>query len=95
MMCRQIDTVNHRLKQLLSATNRVTPEIEQALTQAAQIRAQCQVMMLNHFYEVSQAMPAEQGRRYLEWMQALTLTPTYHASETNSAPATAHEQHRH
>ncbi len=29
--------------------------------------------MLAHFYEVSQAMPPEQGRRYLAEMQRLTL----------------------
>jgi hypothetical protein len=29
--------------------------------------------MLEHFYAVSRAMPAEEGRRYLEWIQAQTL----------------------
>jgi hypothetical protein len=29
--------------------------------------------MLAHFFEVSRAMPAEQGRRYLAEMQRLTL----------------------
>src|SRR5689334_14856790 len=37
--CRRIDEVNEHLKELLAATNTITPEIEQALLQAAQLRA--------------------------------------------------------
>jgi hypothetical protein len=43
------------------------------LTELGLLRAQCQAQMLRHFKEVSQAMPAEQGKRYLGEMQRLTL----------------------
>ncbi len=31
--------------------------------------------MMQHFYEVSRAMPPEQGKRYLAWVQSETLLP--------------------
>jgi hypothetical protein len=37
-----------------------------------QLRAQCRAQMLRYFTTVSQAMPPEQGRRYLEKMRQLT-----------------------
>lgn len=90
-MCAQVEAINERLRGLLNATNQITPEIEQALSEAAQIRARCQGMMFDHFYEVSRAMPPEQGRRYLAWVQRQTLLPTYQGTghSTNSSPATA------
>src|SRR6266705_5990826 len=58
-MCRRIDDQNAKVQQLLSATNTVTPEIKQALAQAAQLRVECQSAMMQHFYEVSRAMPPD------------------------------------
>jgi hypothetical protein len=46
---------------------------DEKLVELATLRAQCQAQMLRHFQEVSQAMPAEQGKRYLNKMQRLTL----------------------
>ena len=76
--CRLIDEKNDRLKDLLSNTNRVTPEIEQALAESALLRAECQKKMLQHFYEVSRTMPPEQGKRYLAWIQEQTIMPDSH-----------------
>ena len=53
----------------------VTPEIKQALAEAARLRAECETAMLQHFYEVSRTMPSEQGKRYLAWVQQETLLP--------------------
>jgi hypothetical protein len=72
-MCRQIDAQNQRLKELLAATNQITPEIEAAIAESSQLRAECQRNMLKHFYEVSRTMPPEQGRRYLAWVQQRTF----------------------
>ncbi len=72
-MCRKIDAKNAELQKLLAATNVITPEIKQALADAAQIRAECQAGMLQHFNEVAQTMPPEQGKRYLEWVWQETL----------------------
>ena len=82
-MCRQIDAQNARLKQLLAATNVVTPEIKEALVESARLRSKCQSAMLGHFYAVSRVMSPEQGRRYLAWMQSECLTPAPMAT-TNS-----------
>ncbi|MFO1511993.1 MAG: periplasmic heavy metal sensor [Verrucomicrobiota bacterium] len=75
-MCRAIDAKNAEIQRLLSATNVITPEIKQALAQAAEIRAECETSMLDHFYKVAQTMPAEQGKRYLDWVQSQTLKPS-------------------
>lgn len=74
-MCRRINEKDAQLQLLLAATNVVTPEISKALSEAAELRAECQAHMLNHFYSVAQAMPPEEGRRYLAWVQSETLTP--------------------
>ena len=74
-MCRKIDEKNTQLQLLLAATNVITPEIEQKLSEAAQLRAECQTAMLEHFYEVARVMPIEQGKRYLAWMQQETMMP--------------------
>lgn len=75
-MCRKIDAKNAQLQKLLAATNVITPEITQAIAEAAEIRAECETAMLGHFYRVAQTMPPEQGRRYLEWVQQETLKPS-------------------
>ena len=75
-MCREIDAQNTRLKTLLANTNVVTVEIRQALADVSTLRAKCQANMLNHFYQVSQVMPPEQGQRYLAWVQKETLIPS-------------------
>jgi len=66
------------LKELLASTNTVTPEIDQLLSEAAKLRAECHKQMLQHFYEVSRTMPPEQGRRYLAWVQERTILPDSH-----------------
>ena len=89
--CALIDAKNAELAKLLAATNAVSPEIEKALREAAELRADCQKAMLEHFYAVSQTMPPEQGRRYLAWVTERTL-----GSEHNSmthAPTAPHEHH--
>ena len=81
-MCRRIDQQNAKLKRLLAATNTMTPEVEQFLAEAAQLRSECQRDMLRHFFAVSQTMPPEQGRRYLEWIlerTVLAAAPMYAA----------------
>jgi hypothetical protein len=77
--CRRIDERNAQLKLLLAATNTLTPEIEKTLAEAAQLRAECQKEMLRHFYEVSRAMPPDQGKRYLAWVQEQTIRADTHS----------------
>jgi uncharacterized membrane protein len=87
-MCQQISANNLELQRLLATTNVVTPEIKEVLSQAAQLRAQCQANMLAHFYAVAQTMPPEEGQRYLAWVQKETLAPSP-MMPLMSAPASA------
>ncbi len=86
--CRRIDEKNQQLRQLLAATNTVTPEIRKLLQEAADLRAECQTRMLEEFYAVSRTMPPEQGRRYLAWVQGRTVLSDAHSQM--QAPAHSH-----
>jgi len=76
--CRKIDLKNQELRELLTSTNTLTPEIERKIAEAAQLRADCQKIMLQHFYDVSRTMPPEQGKRYLAWVQEQTVLSDNH-----------------
>ena len=76
-MCREIDAQNVKLQTLLSGATNVTPEISAALAESARLRSECQSMMLEHFFEVSQTMPTNQGRRYLAWVKQKAFLPDY------------------
>ena len=78
--CRRINAKNAELKAMLVKRPTPTLEIEKALTEAAQLRLECQKSMLKHFVAVSQTMPPEQGQRYLAWVQEKTLLSA-HAME--------------
>lgn len=72
-MCDRIAARKQELHAALDAGPGLTPQAEQKLAEVGTLRAQCQAQMLRHFHEVSQAMPPEQGGRYLKEMQRLTL----------------------
>ncbi len=76
-MCRRIDEQNAQLQKLLAGATNTTPEIDAALVEVAQLRSGCQRMMLRHFFEVSQTMPPEQGRRYLAWVKGKVFAADY------------------
>jgi hypothetical protein len=72
-MCRQIAAKKQEVETTLAGATNLTDEARQKLSELGTLRAQCQAQMLEHFAEVSQAMPPEQGRRYLAEMQRITL----------------------
>jgi hypothetical protein len=72
-MCAKIAAKKAELQAALGDGTNLTAEAQQKLTELGELRAQCQAQMLRHFIEVSQAMPPEEGRRYLEEMKNLTL----------------------
>jgi hypothetical protein len=94
-MCRRIAAKNTEIRDLLSQAKTVTPEIERKLAEAAQIRADCQKQMLQHFYQVSQTMPPTQGKRYLEWIQEKTFLAGYGMMHQPPPSHPAHESHSH
>lgn len=77
--CRRVDEKHRELATLMAVSIDVTPAVQKVLGEAADLRKECLGQMLRHFYTVSQAMPPEQGRRYLAWMLAETMAP---ASQT-------------
>jgi hypothetical protein len=66
---------------------------KQKLTELALLRSQCQAQMLQHFIEVSQAMPPEQGRRYLAEMERLTVSDHEQTEQSMSEPAGHEHMH--
>jgi Spy/CpxP family protein refolding chaperone len=74
-MCDKIDQSHTALKNLILSNRTMTPEIEAALQKDSAIQQQCRSDMLHHFYEVSQVMPPEEGKRYLQIMQVQVVEP--------------------
>lgn len=72
-MCVKIAEKKRELASALDGNTNVTAGARVKLNELAALRAQCQGQMLEHFMEVSQAMPPEEGRRYLAEMKKLTL----------------------
>ena len=72
-MCAKIAAKKSELASVLGTGTNLTAEAQVKLTEIAALRAQCQAQMLRHFATVSQAMPPEQGRRYLAEMKRVTL----------------------
>ena len=93
-MCKQIAAKKRELEAVLVGATNVTTTAEQKLSELGALRAQCQTQMLRHFAEVSQAMPPEQGQRYLAEMQRLTLGFHEQIEQSMSHPAD-HEHGNH
>ncbi len=92
-MCAKIAAKKTELETALNDSTNTSPAVRQKLAELAALRAQCQAQMLQHFAEVSQTMPPEQGRRYLAEMQRLTLG-LHEQTEQNMSPS-AGEMHGH
>jgi hypothetical protein len=91
--CARIAAKKQELQTALDKAQGMTPEAQQKLAEVAALRAKCQGNMLAHFYEVSRAMPSEQGRRYLVEMQRLTLGFHEQIESTMSPDAAGHHGH--
>jgi hypothetical protein len=92
-MCAKITTKKSELETALNGSTNINPAARQKLTELAALRAQCQAQMLQHFTEVSQTMPPEQGRRYLAEMQRLTLG-LHEQTESSMSGSMDHEHHQ-
>lgn len=91
-MCAKIAAKKSELDAVLGGSTNVTAEAQVKLNELAALRAQCQAQMLQHFIAVSQAMPPEQGRRYLAEMKQLTLGNHEQVEQTMSdAPGHEHQ----
>jgi small-conductance mechanosensitive channel len=90
-MCALIAAKSAEVQTALGNGTNVTVEAQKKLTELGELRAQCQTQMLRHFIEVSQAMPPEQGQRYLAEMKKLTLG--FH-EEIEQSMSAGHEHHQ-
>ena len=91
-MCAKIAAQKRELNSVLAGSTNITAEAQAKLKEIAELRAQCQAQMLQHFATVSQAMPPEQGQRYLAEMKRLTLG-THEQTEQSMSGNTGHEHH--
>jgi len=91
-LCARIAAKKSELESALGNRTNVTAEAQLKLNEIAALRMQCQSNMLQHFFTVSQAMPPEQGRRYLAEMKQLTLGD-HEQMESSMSGATSHEHH--
>lgn len=89
--CRRIEEMNDQLDHLLAGAAEVTPEIQTLLQNRAHMRADCQEEMLRHFFEVSRAMPPEQGLRYLAWVRNMTCLKESPMPGHDTQPHATHE----
>jgi hypothetical protein len=90
-LCERIAAQHDKIRRLVVQSAEVTPEILRLLEEAARIRLECQRVMLDHFFAVSRAMPPDQGKRYLAWVQE----KTFHMDHDPGSPASSHSGHGH
>ena len=86
-MCAKIAAKKREIESTLTDVTNVTDTARQKLGELASLRAQCQAQMLEHFVEVSHAMPPEQGQRYLAEMKRITLGTHEKVEESMSGAA--------
>jgi len=92
-MCAKIAAKKAELETTLNGSTNVNPVARQKLAELSALRAQCQAQMLQHFTEVSQTMPPDEGRRYLAEMQRLTLG-LHEQTESSMSDSMGHEHHQ-
>lgn len=92
-MCARIEAKMKEVEGALAGATNVTADAQQKLMELGELRAACQAQMLQHFAEVSQAMPPAQGGRYLAEMQRLTLG--FHQQIENAMSGSADHGQRH
>lgn len=71
--CQKIEEQNRKLEQLLRRGPAAAAEVNNVLIERGRMRAECEAEMMQHFLKVSKQMPAAQGKRYLEWVEAQTF----------------------
>lgn len=91
-MCAKIAAKKSELESALGGGTNFTAEAQAKMNELAALHAQCQAQMLAHFMTVSQAMPPEQGQRYLAEMKQLTLGG-HEQMEQSMSSETGHEHH--
>jgi len=89
--CILIAAKKRELAQAIATGTNAAATLDQMRADVAALRTKCQSEMLAHFEEVSRAMPAGQGERYLAEMKRLTLGQ--HEQVEQSMSGTNHAAH--
>jgi hypothetical protein len=92
-MCAKLAAKKNEIQEAFADSTNVTPDLQKKLIELGELRAQCQAQMLQHFVNVSRAMPPEQGRRYLAEMEKITLG--FHEEIEQTMPASMNHEHHH
>ena len=90
-MCAKLAAKKAEIADALANGTNVTAEAQKKLTELGELRAQCQAQMLQHFVDVSRAMPLEEGRRYLAEMERITIG--FHEDIEQAMSPSAHGNH--
>jgi len=93
--CRRIEQQNQRLRDLMGGSTNMTSDIRAVLAERARLRGECETEMLKHFLEVSRAMPPEQGRRYLAWIEDQTFLQGWAMERRHKQEQDPHAAHPH
>ena len=74
-MCHRIASTRERVQAAAANGREMTPELEKAIREHAEIRAHCQAEMLRHIYRTAATLDEDQASRYLETMLPFALDP--------------------
>jgi len=72
-LCRHISEAHAKLASLTRRDRDVTPELEAAIREHADVHARCQQAMLKHIYETAATLDEKRAGRYLDTMLPYTL----------------------
>jgi len=72
-LCRHISDAHAKLASLTRRDRDVTPELEAAIREHADVHARCQQAMLKHIYETAATLDEKRAARYLDTMLPFTL----------------------
>jgi len=91
--CAEMDELNSRLLQLMREGTEVTPEIQSAIAESADLRQRCRSTTLEHVYRVSQVMSPEAGARYREMMTSRLVDAPWH-QQMDPDMTESHDHHQ-
>ena len=75
LMCQRIMDANAVLDAAITRNRRLTPEVQQAMTEAARVQQECRQSMLAHIYEISEQMNPSSAEQYLKMMKQRIIQP--------------------
>jgi DNA-binding SARP family transcriptional activator len=82
-LCQNIAAAHEKLARLTTSDRKVTPELEAAIREHAEVHANCQQAMLRHLYETAATLDEKQANRYLELMIPYALDAPPSDQESN------------